>query len=111
MTYSLDFRKRVLSVQDQERLTFKETSKRFLIGLATLVRWHNRLVPKMTRNKPAVKINMEALKEDVLKHPDSYLHERAKRFQVSISGIQSALKRLGISYKKKSVSSESHTRK
>ena len=35
-----------------------------------------------------------------VKHPDDYLYERAQRFGCSKSGIEAALKRLGISQKK-----------
>ena len=49
---------------------------------------------------------MEALRKDVEKYPDSYQYERAERFGVWQSTIGSALKRLGISYKKNSESSE-----
>ena len=33
-------------------------------------------------------------------HPDDYMYERAQRFGCSKSGIEAALKRLGISQKK-----------
>ena len=44
---------------------------------------------------------MQALARDVAEHTDSYQYERAERFGVSQRGIALALKRLGISYKKK----------
>lgn len=40
-------------------------------------------------------------RKDVEEHPDDYQWERAKRFKVSQSGINTALKRLRISNKKK----------
>lgn len=107
MSYSLDFRKRVMKLKDKENLTFEAAGRRFGISSRTLFRWQRRLEPVMKRNKPATKINMEALKKDVEKNPDDYLCERAKRFGVSISCIFYALKRLDISYKKNSVSSKS----
>ena len=54
----------------------------------------------MKRNKPATKIDMSALMKDVQSYPDAYLHERAFRFGVSVTGIFLALRRLGIRYKK-----------
>lgn len=107
MAYSLDFRKRVFALKEKEDLTFEETSKRFGIGIRTLFRWKQRLEPKTTRNKPATKINMEALKKDIAKRPDAYMFERAERFGVSTSGIFYALRRLKMSYKKNSVSPKS----
>jgi len=43
---------------------------------------------------------MAVLKKDVESSPDDYQWERAKRFNVSQRGMCSALKRLGMSYKK-----------
>ena len=39
---------------------------------------------------------MSALMKDVQSYPDAYLHERAFRFGVSVTGIFLALRRLGI---------------
>jgi len=71
MTYSIDFRKKVLEVKRREHLTFKEVSSRFDVGIASVVRWSKRLEPQKTRNKPATKIDMQALAKDVAEHPDS----------------------------------------
>ena len=101
MTYSADFREKVQEIKEKEGLTYAETAKRFGIGTTSLVRWKDGFEPKRTRNKPPTKINMEALKQDVEQYPDAYQYERAKRFGVSQGGIGSALKRLGISCKKK----------
>lgn len=104
MSYSLDFRQRVMKLKDEEELTFQATSRKFGIGMRTLFRWQIRIKPTLKRNKPATKINMEALKKDVKENPDAYLSERAERFGVSITGIFYALERLGMSYKKNSIS-------
>lgn len=111
MTYSLDFRKKVLKLKTEEKLSYEETTKRFKIGKTTLVRWHRKLEPQTTRNKPATKINMEALKQDLNDYPDGYQHERANRLGVSQKGICEALKRLGVTYKKNLKPSESGFRK
>lgn len=104
MCYSLDFRKRVFAVKKKEKLTFAATSARFHIPLNTLFRWQRRLEPKTTRNKPALKIDMNALQKDIRMHPDRFQYERAQDFGVTQGAIWFALKRLGISYKKNSVS-------
>lgn len=109
MTYASSFRKHVLAVQRKESLTFKETAKRFRIGIASLTRWHNKLEPS-GRGEKAYKIDMEALKQDVLERPDDFLFERAARFNVTSNGIHQALKRLGISYKKNAMPPESRRR-
>ena len=100
MTYSLDFRKKVLKVRAAECLSIEEVAIRFGVGKASVMRWLVHIEPQKKRNKPATKIDMEALKKDVELHPDSYQYERAKRFNVSKTGIRTALIRLKISYKK-----------
>ena len=101
MSYSLDFRKRVLEVQKRDNLSCKAVCILFSISTRTLFRWKKRLEPKLTRNKGATKIDMEALKKDVEQYPDAYQYERAQRLSVSSNCVLYALRRLGISNKKK----------
>ncbi len=111
MTHSLSFRMKVLSVKEKENLSFKKVAKRFDVGVASVVRWSKNLNPLKNRNKPATKIDMEALKRDIQDNPDSYQYERAQRFGVTQTGIWHALKRLKVTYKKNFLSSESRHRK
>jgi transposase len=106
MTYSLDFRRKVMSIKEREGLGREETARRFGIGVATLDRWAKRLEPKATRDKPATKIDREALARDVEQPPDAYQRERAARLGASQRGVCAALKRLGISRKKNAVAPE-----
>ena len=105
MTYSLDFRKKVLKIRAEEGLSIEEVAIRFGVGKASVMRWLIDIEPKKKRNKPATKIDMEALKKDVEANPDSYQYERASRFNVSKTGIRSALIRLKLTYKKNMESS------
>ncbi len=89
----------------------EQVAQRFGISKQTVYNWTKRLIPCETRNKPATKIDMQALAEDVKKYPDAYQFERAKRLNVSVRGIGYALRRLGVTYKKKSQSSQSLPRK
>lgn len=107
MGYSIEFRKQVLKVRKERELTVKATAELFGINSATIFRWLKRIEPCKTRNKPATKIDMEALKKDVELYPDAYQRERAKRLEVSESCIFYALKRLKITYKKNSETSKS----
>lgn len=100
MAYPAQFRKKLLSVMAKEGLTIEEVAKRFAVGKVSVSRWKNNPDPIFKRNRPAQKIDMEALKKDVELNPDSFIHERAARFSVSNSGMRYALKRLGISRKK-----------
>ncbi len=104
LTYCLDFRKCVLSYKACHGLIFEATAAHFCISKSSLVRWSHRLSLKTRRNKGSVKIDMDLLRDDVVRYPDAYLHERASRQVVSIRGITHALKRLGFSYKKNAIS-------
>jgi transposase len=69
MTYSLDFREKVLAIRKQEGLRLADVAVRFGVGIASVTRWCKHLEPQRTRNKPATKINMEALTQDVETYP------------------------------------------
>lgn len=69
MTYSIDFRRKVLSVREKEGLTMQEVASRFDVGVASVMRWVKRVVPQKNRHKPATKIDMEALAKDVEEAP------------------------------------------
>lgn len=101
MTYPLKFRQHVLAVQKQEGLSYVQTAQRFKVGIASLVRWTKCVEPAKTRNKPATKLDMQALAEDIKRYPDAYQYERAARLGVSANGIYHALKRLGVTFKKR----------
>jgi transposase len=111
MTYPISFRKKVLEIKKKEGLSYEEVSRRFSLSKNTVFRWSKRLEPQMTRNRKATKIDMDALRRDIEKYPDSYCHERARRFGVSRTGIRDAQRRLGVTYKKNAKASESGSRK
>ena len=98
--YALSFRKKILSLKEKENLSYAELGKRFFIHPRTIQRWKQRIEPKIKRDKPATKINMEALRKDIEKHPDKYQWERAKDYNVSAWAIGRAIRRLGITIKK-----------
>jgi transposase len=101
MTYSIDLRNKLLAIKNRDNLTYKEAAASFEVGVNSLIRWNKKLEPQSTRSKPATKIKDDVLLEDVKNYPDAYLRERAERLNASASGIYDALKRLGISCKKK----------
>ncbi|HCU06153.1 MAG TPA: transposase [Holosporales bacterium] len=72
MTYSLDLRRKIFSIKADQNLTFLEISQLFNISMATLFRWSKKIEPHATRHKPATKIDMDALKQDIEKYPDAY---------------------------------------
>lgn len=91
----------MLAIKEQEKLTQAEAAERFGFGVASITWWEKCLEPQRTRTKPATKINMKALEEDVKTYPDGYQYDEwAARLGISQRAIGHALKRLSISYKK-----------
>ena len=111
MTYSRDFRQQVLQIREKEDLSMQEAAERFGVGVASVMRWSKTIEPKRNRNKPATKIDMDALKRDVEVYPDAYQYERAERLGVSEGGVFHALKHSNVTYKKNSQSPKSGSRK
>ena len=56
MTYSSDFRRKVLSIREKKGLTIAQVAKRFDVGIASVTRWIKNPDPQLTRNKPATKM-------------------------------------------------------
>jgi len=52
-------------------LSFEAIAKRFSVGQARVFRRSKQIKAKRTRNKPAIKIDMEALKQDVEQYSDA----------------------------------------
>lgn len=100
MTYSVHFRKKVLAEKEKEQLSFSAISKKFKIGRNTVFGWTKKLHPQRHRDKKTIKIDRDKLVQDVKEYSDAYQYERAERLGVSRSGIQKALKKLKITYKK-----------
>ena len=103
MTYSTDFRRKVLSIKEREQLSFEAIAQRVEVGKASVFRWSKASEVRRTGHKPATQIDREKLKQDVEPYPDAYQYERAQRLRVSQRGIGYTLKRLRISRKKKPV--------
>jgi transposase len=100
-------RRKALSVREQEGLTIAEIAARFGVGIASVVRWLKQLEPQRTRNKPATKIDMAALAQEVRDNPDAYQYERARRLGVSQKGNDHALRRVAVTYNKNPAASQS----
>ncbi|WP_231967048.1 IS630 transposase-related protein [Orientia tsutsugamushi] len=90
----------MLDIKEREKISFEKVSKRFGIGKNKVFVWSKNILPLKNRNRAPTKISIDKLKEDVSQYSDAYQYERAERLGVSKSGIQKALKRLNITYKK-----------
>ena len=86
--------------RERERLSDAEVASRFGVGLSTVMRWRQRIEPKLKRVKAPTKIHREALRQEVRDYPEAYPYERARRLGVSARGIGHALQRLKLSRKK-----------
>ncbi len=111
MTYSIDFRRHVLSVRKRDGLTLAQAASRFSVGIASLTRWIKTPEPKATRDNRPRKIDLDALAKDVEDDPGAYQYERAARFSVTPKAIWQALRKLGVTYKKSPSPSEGGRRK
>ena len=101
MTHPVSFRSHVLKTIDQEKITTKQAAARFNIGTDSIVRWKRTIEPKQTRNRKALKIDMQKLEQRVKAQPDIYQYELANEFNVAKSTIYYALKRLKYTLKKR----------
>jgi transposase len=101
MTYSLDFRKRAVSLVDQGRKKAR-VARQFGIGRITLTRWCKRetLVPLKAGPKGPWKLDPIILQAHVEADPGAYRDERAVALGVSASAVGYGLKRLQITCKK-----------
>ena len=100
MTYSADFRAQVIKSVKNKDMSIREACTFYNISKTALQRWLKNPSIKQTRNKPPSKIPNDTLLKDVEQYPDDYMYERAQRLNCSKSGIEIALKRLGLSQKK-----------
>jgi transposase len=96
MSYSVDFRKRVVSYVN-EGGSKGEASRIFAIGRDTIYRWLSAddLSPRPAKTRKR-KLDKAALAKHVQEYPDMILRERAAHFGVRINSVWEALQRLRI---------------
>ena len=115
MGHSKDFKERAVAYR-LEGHTVAETSRIFGIGTDTLNRWLRQYkktgdLSKKPLNRIFKKIDPVRLKESVKEHPDAILKERAEEFGCSVEAVRKALKRNGITLKKRHYPTKSRTKK
>lgn len=94
--YSQDFRDSVLNLRKNNALSMAVTAKRCGVNIGTIYKWVHNPVANYKRNRPCLKIDMDALMIDVKLYPYATLKQRAEKFQVSLGCICGAFKRLNI---------------
>ena len=101
MSYSLDFRQKVINYIENGGQVVK-AAKIFGIARATIYRWLDRQDLEATKvERRQRKLDWSALEKDVRENPDAKLIERAKRFGVHPTAIWYALDKMKITRKKK----------
>ena len=106
--YNLFFIKKVL--QQRKQFSIHKLAEKYGLSTRTIQNWEQGKLPKGKRNKPNTVLDINLLTEDVKLYPDAYQYERAQRLNVSQRCICYNLKKLGITYKKNSKTSESRRR-
>ena len=105
MAYCVDFRLKVLDYY-RSGYSQRETAEHFGIGETTVSQWYliwlttGSLAPKEL-SRTYKKIDPERLRAYVQEHPDAYLLEIAAQFSCSDTAVLNALRRLGITRKKR----------
>lgn len=105
MAYDKKFKIRVLEYLSEGH-TQRETAETFRIGTTTIKEWKKQKEAGGTfavqaRKRKPKKIEPDRLKGYVSAHPDAYLSEIATEFGCVNSAVHKALKRLGITRKKR----------
>jgi transposase len=102
--YCKDFKKRAIAFKDAGH-TFEQLRHVFGIASWTYYRWKkeekNNWPARNTKRERRRKIDKEELRRALEETPDAYLRELAQRFNCSAVAIFYALKKLGITLKKK----------
>ena len=104
MSYSKDLREKVLK-HIALGSTIEAASKLFSVGTSSIKRWkrnQRETGSVMGAGRPAgsYKIDEDKLKSYVNENPDALLEEISSKFEVTLSAISAALKRLNFSRKK-----------
>lgn len=111
-SYSVPLREAAIAQLESE-VSLEKVSEIFRVSIRTLQRWKSQkkslghVSPKVSQGlKNHTKINYEALKAQIKQTPDATLHNLGERFKVTEQAIFYALKKLGITRKKKFLSTK-----
>ena len=105
MSYSEDLRKKVINFLESGN-SQREAARVFGINLSTVNEWQKKYqetgdLKSKPLNRTFKKIDPEKLRKYISDHPDAYLKEIGDAFGCSDTAVQKALKRLGLTRKKK----------
>ena len=105
MAYEKKYRQRVLKYLEAGH-TQQATAETFGVSTATIKEWKKRIqtgegLNVRDRQRRPKKIDPEKLRDYVLANPDAYISEIASEFGCVRSAVQKALKKSGITRKKR----------
>ena len=92
-------------------MSIRQSCAFYDMSKATPQNWLKEPRIKLTHNKPPSKTPNEVLLKDVKRYLEDYIYDKAPCFNFSRSGIEAALKRIGISQKKDLSASKSMSSK
>ncbi|SNB75102.1 Transposase [Kingella negevensis] len=115
MAYSIDLREKALNCYKQCNNASK-VAKTYGISRNTLYLWikleeQTGSLKHQVKGQNATKWDTQALKQYIEQNPDAYLYEMAEMFSCSTSTIFYALKKLGITRKKRPPLTKNKTQK
>lgn len=115
MAYSEDMRKRALELIASGK-SVAEISRLLNVSVSSLIRWQHRqkegrLGAWYPKTRGSYKVDEEKLKAYVAEHPDAYLYEIAEAIGSKTTTVDYALRRLGITRKKRPRNIANETRK
>lgn len=105
MAYSEDYRKRAVAYH-REGHTQAEVFAAFKVYPKTIRDWENRieagnLKPNYPKTRKPRKLPPDALARYIEEHPDAFLKEIGEQFSCSAEAVRKALKKIGITRKKR----------
>lgn len=113
MSYEKKYRERTIEYR-KEGHTLQETSRVFKVSISTIRDWTKLYkqtggFEKRALNRSYKKIDPAHLEEYIAEHADAYLTEIAEVFGCGEAAVRKALKRLGITRKKRRTATGSRT--
>jgi transposase len=117
MAYSMDLRERAVKYCLEKNHTQSETAQVFGVSVSALKRWMEKQkntgsMADRKRIRKQYKYSPEKIIEIIRNNPDAYLYEIAEQFENgSVTGVKSALDRMGITRKKRRQGTGNETKK
>ena len=84
MSYSKDFKDKVIEIMTREQFTVRTAAQHFNLSTQTIQRWKKTTEAKSYPGRPP-KISTEEILAGIKEYPDDYQYERAKRFRCQYS--------------------------